>query len=44
MNVGKMSLFEFVWAQRGYAEANGVKPKGGTIDDERLADMGIAGF
>lgn len=39
-----MSLFEFVCATRGHAEANGAKPKGGSIDDARLAEMGIEGF
>jgi hypothetical protein len=40
-----MTLTEFVDATRGYAEANGVKPKGtGTISDNRLEEMGIVGF
>lgn len=39
-----MTLFEFMCATQGYAEANGAKPKGGTISDERLSEMGIAGF
>lgn len=39
-----MTLFEFKCATQGFAEANGAKPKGGTIDDDRLAELGIAGF
>lgn len=42
--IGSMTIFEFMSATRGYAEANGAKPKGGTISDDRLAQMGIAGF
>lgn len=43
-SIGKMTLYEFACATRGYAEANGAKPKGGTISDERLAEMGVVGF
>jgi hypothetical protein len=39
-----MTLLEFVDATRGYAEANGVKTKRGTISEEQLEEMGIAGF
>ena len=42
--IGQMTLFEFMAATRGYAEANGVKPKGASIDEERLSEMGIVGF
>lgn len=44
MNIGTMTMFEFACATRGFGEANGAKPKGGTISDDRLADMGIEGF
>jgi hypothetical protein len=44
MNIGDMTMFEFACATQGFAEANGAKPKGGTISDDRLADMGIEGF
>lgn len=44
MNVGQMTLYEFIYAQRGWAEANGAKPKGGTISDDRLSEMGVVGF
>jgi len=44
MNVGAMSLYEFTYAQRGYAEAKGAKPRGGSISDDRMAELGIAGF
>lgn len=44
MNVGQMTLYEFIYAQRGWAEANGAKPKGGTISDDRMAELGIEGF
>jgi len=39
-----MTLYEWRWAAQGYAEANGAKPKGGTIEEDRLSEMGIAGF
>jgi hypothetical protein len=39
-----MELFEFQCATAGYAESQGAKPRGGTIDDARLAEMGIEGF
>lgn len=39
-----MTLFELRAATQGYAEANGAKPRGGSIDDDKLAEMGIAGF
>lgn len=43
--IGKMSFYEFLAASRGYAEANGgAKPKGRSISEERLAEMGIVGF
>lgn len=44
LDVGRMSLFEFVAATAGYAESHGAKPKGGSIDEDRLAEMGIVGF
>lgn len=44
LDIGQMTLFEFRCAVRGFAEANGVKPRGGTISDERAAELGIAGF
>lgn len=44
MPIGQMTLWEFMCATRGYAESKGAKPKGGSIDEERLAEMGIAGF
>jgi hypothetical protein len=44
MNIGAMTLFEFMAATRGYAEANGAKPKGGSISEERMQEMGIEGF
>lgn len=44
MPVGAMSLFEFICATRGYGEANGAKQSGGTISDDRLAEMGVQGF
>lgn len=39
-----MTLWEFSCARSGFDEANGVKPKGGEISDDRLAEMGIEGF
>lgn len=42
--IGKMTLFEFMAATRGYAEANGAKKKGSSISEDRLSEMGIAGF
>jgi hypothetical protein len=41
-----MSLWEWVCATDGYAEANGSKKRRGTgdISDDRLAEMGIEGF
>lgn len=39
-----MSLFEFMCAVEGYAEGKGGKRKGGSIDDDRLSEMGIVGF
>lgn len=39
-----MTLFEFACACRGYAEANGIKPRGGSISEDELEEMGIAGF
>lgn len=42
--IGTMTLFEFMCATRGFAEANGAKAKGGTISDDRLSEMGIVGF
>lgn len=40
-----MTLWEFVCAQEGFAEANGAKPKGGgEISDDRLAELGVEGF
>lgn len=39
-----MSLWEFTQAVSGYAESRGAKPKGGTIADDRLVEMGIVGF
>jgi hypothetical protein len=44
MPIGQMSLFEFSSACEGHAQANGKKPRGGSIDDDRLAEMGIVGF
>lgn len=39
-----MTLWEFMCAAQGYAESRGAKPKGGTIDDDRLSALGIVGF
>lgn len=40
-----MTLFEWVCATDGYAEANGTKRRrGGDISEDRLAEMGIVGF
>jgi hypothetical protein len=44
MNVGSLTLFEFMAATRGYGEANGEKQRGGTIGEDRLEEMGIEGF
>ena len=44
MPIGMLSLWEFLQAAQGYNEANGGKPKGGTLSEDRLAAMGIAGF
>lgn len=44
MNVGAMTFYEFNCATQGYSESQGAKPKGGTIDEDRLAEMGISGF
>ena len=44
MPIGTLSLWEFLQAAQGYNEANGGKPKGGTLSEDRLAAMGIAGF
>jgi hypothetical protein len=43
-DIGSMTLQEFKWAADGYAEANGAKPRGGTISDDRLSALGIVGF
>lgn len=39
-----MTLWEFMAAADGHLLANGAKPKGGDISEDRLAEMGIAGF
>jgi len=40
-----MTLWEWVCATEGYAEANGHKKRrGGDISEDRLAEMGIEGF
>lgn len=39
-----MTLWEFGAAVDGYLLANGEKPKGKEISDERLSELGIAGF
>lgn len=44
MDVGKMDLWEFMQATKGYAESKGEKPRGGTISDDRMSELGIAGF
>lgn len=44
-DIGGMALWEFAQAVRGYAEANGAKPRGaGDISDDRLSELGIEGF
>jgi hypothetical protein len=43
-DIAAMSLYEFIMATRGYGEAHGAKPRGGTIADGRLSEMGIVGF
>lgn len=44
-DIGQMMLWEFIHAKRGYDEAHGAKPRGtGDISEDRLSDMGIAGF
>lgn len=44
IDVSKMSLFEFICATEGHAQAQGKKPRGRSIDEDRLAEMGVAGF
>ena len=44
MDVGRMTLFELMAATRGYSESRGATPRGGTIPDERLGQMGVVGF
>jgi len=40
-----MTFYEFLMAQRGWNESRpGAKPRGGTIADDRLSEMGIVGF
>lgn len=39
-----MTLWEFMAARDGFALENGMKPKGGDISEERLSELGIAGF
>jgi len=40
-----MAFWEFIYATRGYAEANGAKPKGnGDMSEDRLSELGIEGF
>ena len=42
--VDELTIWEFNAAFKGYRAANGIKPKGREISDERLAELGIAGF
>lgn len=42
--VDGMSLWQFTACLEGFAIRNGIKPKGRDISDDRLAEMGIAGF
>lgn len=42
--VDAMELWQFTACLDGWAVANGVKPKGRDISEDRLAEMGIAGF
>lgn len=44
MDIGKLSLWEWMCAVEGYALANGAKPRGGDISEDRLSEIGIAGF
>jgi hypothetical protein len=42
--VDDLTLWEFNAAFKGWKSINGIKPKGRDISDERLSEMGIAGF
>lgn len=39
-----MTLWEFMAARDGVLLENGAKPKGGDISEDRLAELGVAGF
>ncbi len=43
-DVDRMTVWEFNACLKGWKAANGIKPKGREISDERLREMGIAGF
>lgn len=43
-DVDRMTIWEFNACKKGWNIANGVKPKGRDISDERLREMGIEGF
>lgn len=43
-DVDAMDIWEFAACCDGYAMAHGAKPKGQEMDDDRLAELGVAGF
>jgi hypothetical protein len=43
-DVDQMTIWEFNACFEGWKAINGVKPRGRDISEERLAEMGIAGF
>jgi hypothetical protein len=42
--VDGMTLSEFSAARDGWLRVNGVRPRGGSISQKRLGELGIEGF
>lgn len=42
--IDEMSPWEFTAVSDAWVRAHGGKPKGGSIDEDRLAELGVEGF